>query len=601
MALNYQSASSGVQEVEHWKLDSERVSFKLANSSPKYAIILVMAGDDPKIGGYVVGDLDEIGRGIENSDDISILVLVDYVRSKELKTVVYEYSNKNRFERAELSFGIDTGDPRPIADFLTMAFNSFEPNTRIALGFWGHGDGVAKDHLDTSEFVIPTSLRELPLGTKITRTMFLKEYLSEPEALKPVVYKSMLPDASSGGILTNRELSSALTVAFSRSRRSEPVDMLFFDTCFNGTIEVYAELRRYAKTFVASSILVAGTGWNYAHFLKETQKKLPEDAYQWAKLAVRSWHHAYGRGFSQSPAQLIALNCQSDSLEKLKIVVNLLKSRPCEAQELYSACKLLTGVVGLDESVGISALIKALQEATEDRALKNACSAFLESFETSVIDVSEGVMKIQEQTKLSVWFPRIGDNFKLANYYQNYQFHRETGWFDVVRTFLNPVTNRSAPPIFLIMCFRQTQFIEAETIENFTYYVNQETQRPELLLPISGNQPYIENLQEGRYSFQQAHSSTFAASKDFRDFVDILLSIKRRSGEFSILERATRSLTLAQGVYLKEFFEHLRKYRFIVHDEYPQYTSTYDALMVYAQEAAEGGILIFGTGQRVQS
>ena len=196
---------------------------------------------------------------------------------------------------------------------------------------------------------------------------------------------------------------------------------------------------------------------------------------------------------------------------------------------------------------------------------------------------------------------QVGDNFKLANYYRNYQFHRDTGWFDVVSTFLNPVTHKSAPPVFLIMCFRQAEFIKSEAVDQFTYYFNQETEQPELLLPISGNQPYIEDLQEGRFSFQQAHSSTFATSKDFRDFVDVLLGIKRRSGEFSILETATRSLTIAQGVYLKEFFDHLLKYRLIVHDEFPKYASTYDALMVYTREAAEGGILIFGTGQRVQS
>ena len=266
---------------------------------------------------------------------------------------------------------------------------------------------------------------------------------------------------------------------------------------------------------------------------------------------------------------LIALDCQSDSLEKLKVVVSLLKSRPCEAQELYSACSLLKGVVGLDESVDISALIQALKEATEDGALKNACSAFLESFQEGVIDLSKDATRVQEQTNLSVWFPRVGDNFKLANYYRNYQFHRDTGWFDVVSTFLNPVTQKSAPPVFIILCFRQVEFIESQPVDKLTYYLNQETERPELLLPISGNQPYIEDLKQGLYAFQQVHSSTFATSQDFRDFVDVLISIKRRSGEFSILETAIRSLTIAQGVYLKEFFDDLLKYRLIVHDEFP--------------------------------
>lgn len=600
MALHFQPAQRAVYEMTPWKLESEKVSFKLTNPNPKYAIILVIAGDDPTLGHHVDKDLLEIQHGLEGSEDVTALVLADYKATTKVETIVYEYTGQSCTIKAQIPVSIDTGDPRPISDFLAMALNSYSPDTRIALGFWGHGDGVAQDHLDPEENIVPAFIRELPLGTKITKTMFLQHYLAEPVTLRPRVTKAMMPDATSGGLLTNRELSSALTVAFSRSQRTEPVDMIFFDTCSNGAAEVYAELRRYAKTFVASSIVVDETGWDYKNFLKRTQDKQPQTPQDWATLAIESWHRAYGRGYSLTPAQLTALDCDSDFLAKLKIVVDLLHARPSEAQELYSACRLLKGVVGQDESIDIGSLMAALEQSTQDKDLKQACASFTQSFQASLIASSEGPSNIPEKMKLTVWFPRMGDKLKVAGYYQNYKFNKETGWLKVVDNYLNPKNNASAPPIFLIMCIRGLELIAEEPVEQFTYTIHPDSYEPELLVDTPENSEYLENLPEGRYSFKQARNYALATREDFRTFVDVLLSIKRKSGEFSLLESAAKELIIAQGEHLKDLFHHLAKYRPIIHDEYPQYQALYDTLMVYARDAANEGILLFGVGRQGQ-
>src|SRR5690606_4486047 len=140
--------------------------------------------------------------------------------------------------------------------------------------------------------VIERAFRFGPLGAPISEEGATEAVVDRRRG-KSVLSRSMMPDMTSENALTNREASSALAVAFSRVGRTEKVDMVFFDACLCGSVEVFTEVRPFAETVVASALLVPGGGWQYAYWLKATEREQPKDAATWAYLAVGTFGSAY--------------------------------------------------------------------------------------------------------------------------------------------------------------------------------------------------------------------------------------------------------------------------------------------------------------------
>ena len=191
MTTHFRPANTSVQEMKPWELEAKPEKLKLSNPNARYAIIIVMGGDG-NLGNQVLPDLIEMETGIIGGDEISVVALADL--GGEAGTAIIEVTADGRRVLRAMS-SIDTGDPRPIASFLTLALNSYSKDTKIALGFWGHGAGVFGD-LDPKENLLPEELLEMPLGTKLTEAMFLEHYLSEPVPIKGYINKGMLPDES---------------------------------------------------------------------------------------------------------------------------------------------------------------------------------------------------------------------------------------------------------------------------------------------------------------------------------------------------------------------------------------------------------------------
>lgn len=428
MTTHFKPANTAIQEMKPWELETEPRRLGVSNPDATYAVVMVMAGDG-NLGHQVFPDLFEMSYGVCGGNEISVLALVDFGGRRG--TAVLEVTETGQ-RTLEESASIDTGDPRPIAAFLTMALNSFSDKTRIALGFWGHGSGVFHD-LDPKENLLPEELLQMPLGTPLTETMFLQHYLSEPEPIKGFMHRGMLPDESTGGILTNRELSSALTVAFSKTGRTEPVDLVFFDTCQNGAVEVYAELKRYCKVFVASCLTIPGIGWNYTWFLQMTRRIQPKNAEEWAVMAIEAYNKQYDQSLFPKPVQLVALRSETKLLEKFRAVAEALKEvSAAEYESLLRASAALYPIV-YHESVDVCSLAVMLAREARKDVLSKAAVDFHNAYEETIVARSDPPNNGKYHSGLSVWCPRLGDQLSVAQYYQHLRFHKETGWFDAVK------------------------------------------------------------------------------------------------------------------------------------------------------------------------
>ena len=359
-------------------------------------------GGDGDLGPQLYSDFWEMTKGV--SKDVALLALVDYQGDECSRVMEVTSTAVNPvFQLPEIC----TGDPRPVADFLARGLVSFGSETRFAIGFWGHGHGVFGDD-DSEEIVVERGLRFGPLGGSLL--------IEDGD-------RSMLPDETSGNALTNREAGSALAVAFSRAGRTEPVDLLFFDTCLNGSVEVFTELERFAEVFVASSLLIDTAGWNYDLWLRITGEKKPETAEEWALLAVKVYEVVYSQ--SDVPAHLVATRCGRGFVEAFGELVRALVSRGSSVERMVAEAAGRARSVFFEENRDLRDLVRWIGELPEDEEIRGLADRVLEVHSEAVVCATGSEEPLSGMT---VWRPVGGDLKKVGSYYRELEFERVTGW-----------------------------------------------------------------------------------------------------------------------------------------------------------------------------
>ncbi|MFA5508693.1 MAG: hypothetical protein WC423_24930, partial [Vulcanimicrobiota bacterium] len=137
---------------------------------------------------------------------------------------------------------------------------------------------------------------------------------------------------------------------------------------------------------------------------------------------------------------------------------------PATRAELMQ-CSQHLDAVAHDESVDMCSLILALKETTTDDALVAACDDFRKAYSDSVIAISAPANDGKAYHGLSLWCPRMGDAVSVSKYYQNLRFHKETGWFDVIKEMVKDEAPRRADPIFMILSFQGLELLEAREVK----------------------------------------------------------------------------------------------------------------------------------------
>ena len=245
----------------------------------------------------------------------------------------------------------------------------------------------------------------------------------------------MLPDETSGDVLTNREANSALAVAFARAERTTPVDLIFFDACLNGSVEVYSELREFAQVVVASSLAIPEGGWDYKSWLCLTSEQKPSTAGDWAGLAVEAYENAYPQFEGLPAAQLAAFSTQEGDFIKTfaKIVNALREMKDSRRLTVGLAASRVPSIVNR-ENLDLGLLVgQIINLAEKDSPLHKACRAFTETFDRSQVALSAPTEHDEELSGLTIWCPTQGDLKEVGRYYRKLTFSKKTKWFQLLK------------------------------------------------------------------------------------------------------------------------------------------------------------------------
>jgi hypothetical protein len=394
--------------------------FAVAHPGPDFLIIAFM-GHDNNLSAHLERHLNEMAMGAGR--DVAIIAVTDVSFGP---AYVFEITSGTR--RILKALGeIDTGDGALLARLLARALVSYPGMPRIAIGFSGHGSGVFDE--------------EPP--DQLARAFAL---LGNPaaHALRSLRTEKMLKSAFSvlndrpRGQLTNRELGDMLGSAFRAAGRQSPVDLLFFDTCLNGMIEIVTEFAPYARCVVASEDNEPDDGWRYDKWLARMQISPPPDAAAWGGQAVEAVAEAYARR-----ADVVTLSAVAAGPGPLLVVARF-KALIDAAAPLGRA-----GYEQLDwarsqsrifadaefDSYDLCDFASHLIRRNQIPVLTHAAGALIQAVNAAVLYKTPP--NAATAYGLAFWFPEIRRSFeKDVNTYRLLRFDRETGWSDYLRQYL---------------------------------------------------------------------------------------------------------------------------------------------------------------------
>ena len=564
-----------------WKLGVEPEGFEVERRESEFAVLMMMAGDGD-LARELQPDIDEMLKGA--AGEIGVLALVDTPGETGVRVVEIR---SDGFYELEGWPEISTGDPRPLADFLARGLVSFSKETRFAIGFWGHGSGVFGDY-DTQERVIDREFRFGPLGEPIPAEAAFKVVL-EP---KVVLSRSMMPDMTSENSLTNREASSALAVAFSRAKRTRKVDMVFFDTCLNGSVEVFTEVRPFAEAVVASALPVPGGGWNYGYWLRATRQQLPKDAKAWAYIAAGAYGAAYDQRTYPQPAQMAAFATDGVFVEAFANLVRALKQRGEEGAKLIGAAGRMAESVYYGENLDLMQLVRAVKTLSKDEELLGLAFEVSRCYSEAVVGISMAPVRGENLSGMTVWCPISGDREGVTPYYRNLEFDRLTGWMDLLQTGAKPPEPQRMS--YGMYGFWGLELVEEAAVESFTVSMDPGEKTFSLAIPEECVE-LVGDLVEGRYRFHGgAGSIHFPSYVVVRELYRQLTVLRDCDEDFSALEGAAQSGwvlgTEACAKLVKDFEKYEKRYESGDRDELMLYTQMKRAL----QKVSKDGLMVFG-------
>ncbi len=239
----------------------------------KWTIMVFMAGDND-LEFAARSDLLEMVQ-VGSSDEVDIVVQFDSRRDGTIRYHVHP----DRLEPTGAPLGdTNTGDPAVLTEFVRWARTTY-PARHNLLVIWNHGSGWEDVPGDFNWQQIRSSS-----GSKILkRSMFTSTIRQAGIQMKKA--RAIALDATSRDFLDNEQLKQALAQAMA----GEKIDVLGFDACLMGMIEIGYQLREQAHYMVASQEVEPHFGWPYDSILQALRDDPGMSPQAVSQLIVKSY------------------------------------------------------------------------------------------------------------------------------------------------------------------------------------------------------------------------------------------------------------------------------------------------------------------------
>jgi hypothetical protein len=292
--------------------------------------LMVFIAGDNDLDSYGTADITEMMSVKNTGDELTILVQQDQSKSARdsgTKRYVIRHGKKEKiFHLGETN----TGAANTLTAFLKWGMENFEAERNIVV-LWNHGGGTRDELFPGYENnVTAATMRSVtPNATLGNQPSFFSEELrlkhverfinayrveqGEPtRSIGEVEAKSILFDDDAKDFLDNLELKQVFVDL------DKKLDIVGFDACLMGMLEVVYQLREHTEIVIGSEELEPGKGWDYesiVHFLVDNPNASNEEV---SRAIVDSFVASY------SDQEKLKVTLSAVRTEKLKNVACLM-------------------------------------------------------------------------------------------------------------------------------------------------------------------------------------------------------------------------------------------------------------------------------------
>ena len=209
--------------------------------------------------GYVV---ERMRLGTARNPNVQVVLLVDGAKDGDTKVMEMQGGQISATNAVKERWGVtelDTANPEVLAWFLQYA-RTRHPSTRTVAALLGHGIPPAPE-VSWGDEGVQAAATALQTGGEIPPLP--KEHDYTPS------------DVTNRGYMSTVDVGKALLAATDNG--ANPFDLVFFDQCFQGNLDILYEVRQTAKVFVASPNYAWLTAAYHRYLTAFTPTSTPEE------------------------------------------------------------------------------------------------------------------------------------------------------------------------------------------------------------------------------------------------------------------------------------------------------------------------------------
>ena len=342
--------------------------------------LLIYMDADNNLERYAIDDLDEIQANASNLQNINIVIQVD--RAEDFAVTEPDWTDTRRFvvedgiwHELESLGEVEMGAASELTSFLAWGLDTY-PAHQTALIMWGHGSGW--------------------LG------------MSTDDAL-----------GDDGLSLSN--LEQALQDGLTEAGQSQ-LDLIGFDACLMGQMDVFATVQDYATVAVASEDLIPGGGWDYAGLLQQLANDPARDPAQLGEMIVETYQTRYtGEGVHDvtlAAVELAKIGAVTESLDTLADVMlrDVAVHAPIIADSRQGGGRLASSFGKSQDAVGavdFGRFAAILAQLSPDPDLRAAAQAMVVAIDNAVLISSHG-SDIEFSEGIGLYFPQRSTAYNQA-------------------------------------------------------------------------------------------------------------------------------------------------------------------------------------------
>jgi len=370
------------------------LTFASKNSKTSWTFMVYLDADN-NLDPYGLLNLQQMSSGLSPEANVNVLVLMDRL---EQPAYIYKITHNNI--EVVLSIGeVDMGSTETLAWFVKYVMKNYA-STHYLLDMWDHGGG----------------------------------------------YRGVCWDESSGNHLSPHDIEVALAEAEQKGKRK--IDIVGFDACLMGMIEVCYELKDVTNIVIGSEMLIPGYGWPYENLMQYLSANPNADPYTFSREIVAQYVSYYESMQSTYFVQLSAIDETSvpEMAESLNAFADYLSQKINEYKGVIadargaSQQKFIMGTMGAYYYIDLYKFTSVIMENTNDGTLDKLASELLSSVGTMVFyedHISPQGNLDAKQYGLTINFPpnREAYNPNYETYVQS--FTTETTWLNLLMTHYN--------------------------------------------------------------------------------------------------------------------------------------------------------------------